>query len=120
MNIDELKQTIEQRTGVPADLLSGGSEPEIIRQAEDLLSFKQSHEVKRDKTTKEQFGEWLRASQGIEKQDAASAALSDIKETVKTASGVYPVVRDGGEVAGMPKYTTREQFAAWLYDQYSF
>ena len=120
MNIDELKQTIEQRTGVPADLLSGGSVPEIIKQAEDLLSLKQSHEVQRDKTTKEQFGEWLRASQGIEKQDAASAALSDIKETVRTASGGYPMPYDGGEVTGMPKDTAREQFAAWLYDQYSF
>lgn len=121
MNIEELKQEIESRTGVPASLLTGETAEENIAQAKALLAFRREQEPQRPKTTREQFSEWYRAVQGIEEQDAAGAALAQIEEAARVNAGGYPMLQDSGEVAvtadPRPNY---EKFADFLHAQAAF
>lgn len=120
MSIEELRQTIEQRTGVPASLLNGETAEENVAQAKALLAFKRDHEATRPKTAAEQFAEWHRAQLG-EPQDEADAALEDIREAARVEAGGYPRTKDGGEVTGMPDARpTREQFREWLEQRTAF
>lgn len=47
MTIEELKQTIEQRTGVPASFLTGETAEENIAQAKALLAYKREAQQQR-------------------------------------------------------------------------
>lgn len=130
MTIDEVKQTIEQRTGVPASLLTGETAEENIAQAKAILAYKREHEQQRGheqppaKTTREQFADWFNAQVGgADPHDTAGAALAEIEEAARVAAGGYPMTRDGGEVDGgkMPDgRTTREQFAGWFNNKTAF
>ena len=121
MNIDELKKEIELRAGVPAHLLTGETVEENIAQARALLAFRKQHDGQAQKTPKELFGEWYRATQGIEEVDEAGAALSQIEAAAKAAAGVYPAIRDAGETKvqadGRP---VREQFADWMRERMEY
>lgn len=116
MNIDELKTAIEQGTGIPASLLTGETEEENIAQAKAFLAYKRESEATRPKSTREQFKEWLNASQGIEEPDTAGAALEEIQEALRVEAGGYPKVPDGGTPAGdfPDPRPNREKFAEWL------
>lgn len=100
MNIEELKQVIEQRTGVQASLLTGETAEEIIARAKAILAFRKDYEAQRRKTTAEQFSAWFNATQGINETDAEGEALADIEEAARIKAGVYPQVKDGGEIEG--------------------
>lgn len=122
MNIDELKTVIEQGTGIPASLLTGETAEENIAQAKALLAYRRESEASRPKSTREQFKEWLNASQGIEEPDTAGAALEEIQEALRVEAGGYPRVPDGGEPAGRlpdPR-PAREQFAEWFAGKSAF
>lgn len=136
MTIEELKQTIEQRTGVPASLLTGETAEENIAQAKAMLAYKREYEQQRPKTAAEQFSDWLggqleeknrqtAAAFGLHYEtpeaDPAGAALADIAEAVRVEGGGYPMTKDGGEVSNMPDpRPAREQFADWLGQQTAF
>lgn len=138
MNIEELKQTIEQRTGVPASLLKGETAEENIAQAKALLAYKRESEQQRPKTATEQFSDWFSGYMGerdrqtaaafglhyeAPETDPAGAALADIAEAVRVEGGGYPIVRDGGQVdtSKMPDpRPAAEQFADWLGQQTAF
>lgn len=138
MTIEELKQTIAQRTGVPVSLLTGETIEENIAQAKALLAYKKESERQRPKTASEQFAAWA-GEQMEEKQqrtaealglqytrpekDPAGAALAEIEEALRVAGGGYPVVRDGGQIdtSTMPDLRpAREQFADWINQQTAF
>ena len=125
MTLDELKQSIEQRTGVPASLLHGETAEENIAQAKALLAYKRECEQQRPKTTAERFAEWAgeqledRQRQTAEalglhyekSTNPAVAALEDIAERERVESGGYPNIKDGGELAGEPPAPALEKFA---------
>lgn len=123
MNIDELKQTIEQRAGVPASLLTGETAEEVIARTKAILAFKRELEPQRTKTAREQFADWYNATRGTEGPDPAGAALADIEEAARTEAGGYPRTKDGGETgarkAADPR-PAREQFADWLEQKAAF
>lgn len=116
MTIDELKQAIEQRTGVPAALLNGETAEENIALAKTLLAYKKEHEAQRPKSTSELFAEWFTAKQGIETRDAAGEAMADIEEAVRVEAGGYPIVKDATmDYRPLPdSRPAREQFAEWF------
>ncbi len=93
MTIDELKQQIEQRAGLPASLLKGETPEEILTAAEALLTYKQQCEEERPKSTAEQFSAWFNAVQGTEEQDTAAKALAEIADSYRME---YPQIKDGG------------------------
>ncbi len=122
MTIDELKQTIEQRTGVPASFLTGETAEENIAQAKALLAYKRESQTQtQPKSNAQKFAEWLGAQAGAEPQDEASAALADVEEAARAEAGGYPLMNDGGEVTGLPDARpAREQFSDWWGQQTAF
>lgn len=134
MTLEELKQEIAQRTGVPAVLLTGETTEENIAQAKAILAYKREHEAQRPKTAQEQFSDWLggkleerdrqtAAMFGINyippAKDEAGTALTQIEEQTRLDAGGYPSLRDGGSVnvnLGETR-SAKEQFADWLADQ---
>ena len=123
MTIEELRQEIEQRTGVPAALLNGETEEENIAQAKALLAYRKDVErTTQPDTTAGKFAGWLRANDGIERPDTAGAALDDIAKQARMEAGSYPEVEDGGTpyINGRAAPDTRpaaEQFSEWLQEQ---
>lgn len=123
MTLEDIKKQIEQKTGVPASLLTGETAEEAISQAKALLSYRGQNSPEKVKSTEEKFADWFRASQGIEEQDEESAALAEIAEAARIAAGDYPSVRDGGEVDtsrfkdGRPAI---EQFEDWFKEKDKF
>lgn len=118
MNIEEVKAEIEKQTGVPAHLLNGETVEENIAQAKALLAYKREAEEQRPKSTREQFKQWLNAQQGIEDQDTAGQALTQIEERARVEAGGYPILQDGGSaningVTFGDGRTAKEQFAEW-------
>ena len=121
MTLDVIKEMIEQRTGVPASLLTGETAEENIAQAKAILAYKREHEAQRPKSTREQFAEWLDARDGIEPQDEAGAALAEIEEAARKEAGGYPRIQDGGEIGNLPDARpASEQFAEWLDKKMAF
>lgn len=110
--LDELKAQIETRAGIPANLLKGESQEEILAEAKALLIFKKQHEEQRPKSTREQFTEWQRKLDGIETGDEAGEALADIENSLRPyAYGI----RDAGEVEHVPDgKTARQHFEDWV------
>lgn len=119
MNIDDIKNQIEQRTGVPASLLNGETVEENIAQAKAFLAYKRQVEQEQPKSTKEQFKEWIQEESGMEpEKDEAAAYLDDLTEEARIEAGGYPIVPDGGE-ANIPLTDSRptsEKFVDWFYD----
>lgn len=122
MNLENLKNEIEQRTGVPASLLSGETPEENIAQAKAFLAYKREYTEQQPKTAREQFADWMNAKQGIDPEDTEGAALADIEEAVRVDAGGYPTTKDGGEVQGnMPDpRPAREQFADWFNEKTAY
>lgn len=117
MNMDDLKMRIEHDTGVPAALLTGETAEECIVQAKALLALKRDYSYQpAQKTTREQFADWMRGQLGEEPpQDTTTAALEAIARDAAEEAGRYPIVADAGEVdAGPAPRSTSEQFAEWF------
>lgn len=117
MTLEEVKQEISLKTGVPASLLTGETVEEDIALAKALLAYKREHEAQEPKSTAQQFAEWTSAQFGEEPPaDETTAALYEIEQAAKGPN--YPTVTDGGEVehAGS-QGTTKEQFEQWFYER---
>lgn len=136
MTIEELKQQIEQRAGVPASLLTGETAEEVVARAKAILAYKREHEAQRPKTTQEQFAEWIGAQLEDKDRrtaellgrhykatpaDPAGAALAEVAEAYRVEAGGYPMTKDGGEGTNMPDpRPAREQFAEWFGQKTAF
>lgn len=123
MTTEELKQTIERQTGIPAALIAADTAEAAIAQARSLLAYKREQDQQRPKKTREQFAKWSRDQYGMEEPDTASTALDAIEEEARLAAGGYPRVRDGGQVSidGMPDpRPTAAQFEEWFRKETAF
>ncbi len=60
MSIEEIKRTIEHKTGVPAYLLKGETLEENIAQAKAILAYKGASDPEEPKAPAEQFAEWFK------------------------------------------------------------
>lgn len=123
MTTEELKQTIERQTGIPAHLIAADTAEAAIAQARSLLEYKREQDQQRPKETREQFAEWARDLYGDTLPDANSAALDEIEEAARVDAGGYPRVRDGGQVSidGMPDpRPTAAQFEEWFRMETAF
>lgn len=107
MSVEALKKAAHEKMGIPASVLTGQTEEEVLEQVRQLAVFKQQQQsagiVKETpKSTREQFASWLNG----EPEPAAPH-----REVVPG----YPTVKDAGEVSNMPDpRPTREQFAEWI------
>ena len=98
MTLEDYKQIIVTRTGIPSDLLTGETVEENIAQAKALLAYKRGCEQNKIQNTREQFKEWAELQMGIEPQNTAEQALAEIEK-----GSSDPEVR-----------TTKDQFIEWL------
>lgn len=115
MDIEELKRTIETRTGVPASLLTAETQEEILAQARAVLNIKPNQTAKTEQSTREQFAEWFGLQMGgadpLQKDSAT--ALEEIENQFRS----YPDLKDGGEPIAPPtKPSTKELFKEWITD----
>ena len=123
MEIEELRKRIEQKTGIPAQILTADTEPDLIAQARSLIRFRDDQEGQRKKTTAEQFSDLVNSQIGQPQPEPD--ALSEIENDLRIDAGGYPSVSDGGNpyingrTAPDPR-PTEEQFSAWLNDQLSW
>jgi len=109
MDIQELKQMINQKCGVPYDLLTADDPAALIDQARQLLTFREAG----PKSTRQQFSDLLSPVDHFAELDA-------ISETLKRNSQLYPDIPDSGNLDpgdGRDKYS---RFAEMLADQLSF
>lgn len=123
MTVEDVKKTIEQRTGVPISVLTGETVDDVIESARAILEYRREQEQHRPKNTREQFAEWARDQYGETIPDAESAALDKIAEAVRVDNGGYPRVRDGGQIdiSNMPDpRPTAVQFEEWFRKKTAF
>lgn len=123
IDINEIKQTIEARVGIPAALLRNETPEGLIMEARAILDLKRQYETEKPKSTREQFAAWLGEVRGDPQTDGPGAALDEIaKETAERVKG-YPRLRDAGEdlnSAGMDSRPARDKFAEWFNDVAAF
>jgi len=125
MTVAEYKQAIIESTGIPEKLLDGETPEEILASAKAILAYKKQEESRRQKTTGEQFSEWLHTVQGDEEKDTAKEAITTLAEAARVNAGGYPIVADGGNPyingASMPDpRTPQEQFTEWFKQNTAF
>lgn len=122
MNLEELKQIIEQQTNIPASLLTGETIEENIARAKSLLAYRREHESTREKSTGEQFSAWMNSrTENGDQEDAATVALAQIEEFARMANGGYPSITDGGETpTGGDGRPASKQFAEWFSGKNTF
>lgn len=117
MTIEELKETISKRTGMPVNILSGETEEEVFSRAKSILDFQQK-DGQQPKPTNEQFSDYMHDigfAEG-ERTKAPAEVLSDIEIELHPP---YPQVSDGGEVAIPPtSKTNKELFSDFFVNQY--
>lgn len=119
MTLDELKSTIEQKTGIPANLLQGTEPNEVIAYAKNLANFAKPAAPISDSQTKsvrEIFSEWVESANGLGKPDPepGTGAIQALNQIEADLARPYPNVQDGGEIPPtFNKPSTRDQFLEW-------
>ena len=112
MTNDEYKAHLQNKTGIPADLLTGDTPEDNLTIAASLLAFKQQNAQEQQnthKSTAEQFADWFKGETG----EAHTSDSVPIQSEVKRG---YPKIRDGGEVMhGLIPKSPEEQFAEWAW-----
>lgn len=124
MTLEEIKTEISNRTGIPAELLTGETAEENIAKAKALLAYKRECSIKKEdgqpKSTKQQFANWMQTNYGTEeqpKQDAETQALIDLENSLKA----FPSIHDSTITAdNIPNQkSAAEQFGEWAKNQFS-
>lgn len=117
MTIEEIKQEISRRTGVPTSFLYGETLEENVALAKAVLLYRKEKRGSATKTTREQFAEWFSGSDEV--ADRTEEAMSNLEEFYRAS--FYPQVDDKGEVANMPEgRPASEQFAEWFGNKTAF
>ena len=121
--IQEVKNRLSERTGIPVNLLKGETLEELVAECKALLLYKREHEAAKPKTTAEQFAEWAQKcyGEGGEVEDNIAANVDAFALEIRRDIMGEPIVRDGGEVTGLPtSRSTAEQFAEWFEDKTAY
>lgn len=124
MSIEELKQEIEKRTGVPAAMLPDDADGALNR-ARDLLLFKHRHKPE-VATNADLFGKWLHDQAGYEKNDSVTQELDALSDIHREIIGGYPDLKDGGTPYQMVENDDpaggdpRKSFEMWFRDTSAF
>ena len=117
IDVDAIKKAIEERVGIPADLLKSETPEALIMEARSLLDYKRQYENGRPKSNREQFAAWLGEVRGDPQTDEPGAALEEIAtETADKLRG-YPQLKDAPADDIVAQYDNRaslDKFREWL------
>ena len=125
MTLEELKQEISNRTGIPVTLLTGETAEENISRAKAMLAYRREHTAKQTaaqpKSAKQQFADWMRSSYGTEDQETETNILSDLENSLN----IVPVLQDSGDILAnnlqqSDGRSTAEQFGDWMNKQLGY
>lgn len=124
MNTEELKQTINNKTGIPINLLTGSTEKEIIEQAKSLLEYRATTEQKQQTkgSTSEQFARWLSGSDEGQEEQIKNKVAEDIRSIIDDVWG-YPSLSDKEtqiKESDIQGATTQEKFENWFKAKTSY
>ncbi len=121
MTIDELKSTIEQRTGIRSDLLQGKTPEEVISYARNLAEFAKPVAPAspigadgQEKSPREIFGDWAQQTSFFGRNsdpDEGRSALHALDQIEASLS--YPDIQDGGETQSTYTPKPKDQFVEW-------
>ena len=131
MTLDELKSTIEQRTGIPASLLQGTEPNEVIAYAKNLASFAKptapASPIGADgqtKSARDMFGDWAQQTSffgGRTENDEGTGAIQALDQIEAELSKPYPAPPDGGEAPhNFIMQRARDMFVEWSRDALSY
>lgn len=125
---EQIREVVSKETGIPADILTGETQEEIIAQARAILNLKQSQadaqaqEAQDDqqptqpKTTAQQFAEWAAAALGEQtvEDNGLARTLDAMAQEAEQAQGYAPLRNPGEPTAPAPTPpSTAEQFSEW-------
>lgn len=128
MTVEEMKQAISDRTGIPVILLTGETAEENIIKAKALLAYKKEKEAEISattaQTTKNQFSDWIKTNfedfGREEKEQPEVNVLADLEESLQ----VVPNIRDGGNSVMCEQQgdgrSTSDLFADWMQSQFEY
>ena len=125
MTNEEIKNLITEKTGVPAEMLTGETAEENLERARALLSWRRENKEAAPPDPREEFASWIRSQTG-QPEETPEAALDVIAETVRIDNGGYPKAPDGGTSHLYPgsqlfnTYSPEEQFNNWFYEKSAF
>lgn len=119
MELNELKEQISARTGIPAILLTGDSEQSVLDYARKLLDYKTEDEPEKKRSLSEQFVDWFKGVSGHEDPEP-SDPLSDIAEQVRIDTGGYPVIPDSSTVTIKGHKSASEELADFIKEKSTF
>jgi len=107
-----LRDEIAELADIPANLLTGETEEEIIAQAKALNAYRTERQEqtrqKAPQTNAEKFAEW------IQSQSTAVSGYYDVNGLVSNTPPAPDKVTDGGELARLPKRESNAlKFAQW-------
>ena len=130
MTIEELKNTIEQRTGIPANLLQGTEPKEVITYARNLAGFAKPSapaspigDDGQTKSARDTFADWVDQNffGGREEPDEGAGAIQALDQIEAELSKPYPAPPDGGEAShNFIKPSLRDQFVEWSRDALAY
>lgn len=125
-DLNELKEIINEKTGVPIQALTGNDERQIIDCARWILNEREKNLSETSyKSTRDQFADWMNSKNGESSENPHLAELSKIEEHLRVEAGGYPITEDSGDpyVNGRsmsdPR-SAREQFAEWFQNKTAF
>lgn len=121
MNTEELKQKIVERVRVPAALLTGETDEELLAQAKAFIAYKKDLEGKKvPSTPREAFAKWMHEQEGTPQDNTESIALANIEDELK--AGIYPNIPDGGSIdrAENDNRTNAEKFSEFIHAKTDF
>lgn len=130
MTLDELKSTIEQKTGIPASLLQGTEPKEVISYAKNLASFAKPtapaspiRDDGQEKSARDIFSDWANQNYfgGRKEPDEGAGAIRALEQIEAELSKPYPAPPDGGEAThNFIKQSARDIFSEWARDALAY
>lgn len=130
MTIEELKNTIEQKTGIPASLLQGTGPNEVIAYAKNLANFAKPSvpaspigDDSQQKSSRDTFADWANQNffGGRVEPDEGAGVMQALDQIEAELSKPYPATPDGGEAShNFIKPSLRDQFVEWSRDALAY
>lgn len=123
MDLNELKQNIVSRVGIPEVLLTGETHEELIAQSKAFLAYKKEAQANMlPGSPREAFKKYFKEMTG-EETDAATIELSAIEAEAGIGEGVYMQIPDAGEILLGPAGsagTAKDQFSEFMHSKMDF
>lgn len=124
MELNELKEQIESKTGIPSKLLTSDTADGCITMAKQLIDFRDESKEQKPITAKEAFTTWMEQMHPSDHRvKTDSEIIDDLVEQYRLDNGGYPStkeIQDGGSV-NLPEHkTAKQELADFMNEKSAF